>query len=82
MGLLAVNTAAAAPINGPSIRHPINGRNPAPLAALCIRTTPASVLRSAIPIASIPWARAVSTSSIASDAPRRKEKGVVTPSST
>ena len=35
-----------------SSRQPISGLMPAPSQALCIRTTPASVLRSAMPIAS------------------------------
>jgi hypothetical protein len=47
-----------------------------------MRTTPASVLRSAIPMASKPERSAAWTSSIASDAPRRKENGELTPSST
>ena len=35
-----------------SSRQPINGFRPTPVQALCIRTTPASVLRSAMPMAS------------------------------
>jgi hypothetical protein len=50
--------------------------------ALCIRTTPAKVLRSAMPRASYPNGSAVSVNSIASDAPRRKENGELMPSST
>ena len=53
----------------------------AALAAVCIRTAPARLLRSVTAMAASPSAAAVSTSSWACDAPRRKLKLVVTCSS-
>src|SRR5918994_2525036 len=62
-------------------RAPMMSFSPLSFAAICARTTPATELRSATPSAARPSTCACSTNSSGCDAPRRKEKLVVTASS-
>src|SRR5215217_4866437 len=62
-------------------RAPTISFSPISLALVCARTTPATELRSATPSAARPSVCTRSTNSAGCDAPRRKEKLVVTASS-